>query len=160
MDANTQIASDVHFLVAPLRFIWRSILWAIFLLIAPVLYLTAPFTLIALVPGGDFRMLAGLFMLLGPFAASFWMIITRMLSRYRRMTADGSTYRCSLEGGLVACGWMVIGFFGSLVAEVLFLCMFHTPHTGNTLCWALWFAVAPFVTFSAVLLGWVWRRPK
>ena len=42
MDTNTQLANDVHFLVAPLRFIWRSILWFIFLFFAPAIFLVVP----------------------------------------------------------------------------------------------------------------------
>jgi hypothetical protein len=160
MDANTQIASDVHFLVAPLRFIWRSIFWAIFLLIAPVLYLTVPFVLVALAPSSDFGVLALAYLALGPFVASFWLIITRMISRYRRLTADGSPYEASLEGVFVACGWMILGFFGSIAAELIFGFIIGFPRTGNTSGWAAWFAAAPFVTFSPVLLGWMWRRLK
>ena len=129
-----------------------------FMALAPLLYLTVPFILIALSPNGNFGVLALIYMALGPFAASFWMIITRMISRYRRLTADGTPYQRSLEGVVAACGWMVVGFLGSLAAEVLFLYVFRVPRGGNRLGWAWWFAVAPFVTFAPVLLGWLWRR--
>jgi hypothetical protein len=79
-----------------------------FMALAPLLYLTVPFILIALNPNVNFGVLALIYMALGPFAASFWMIITRMISRYRRLTADGTPYERSLEGVVVACGWMVV----------------------------------------------------
>jgi hypothetical protein len=130
-----------------------------FMALAPVLYLTVPFILIAVEPNSGHNGLAFLCMLLGPFAASFWTIITRMLSRYRRLTADGSPYKRSLEGVLVACGWMVVGFIGSAIAEFLFILVFRVPRGGNALGWVLWFAVAPFATFSPVILGWLLSCP-
>jgi len=42
MDATTQLANDVHFLTAPFRFIWRSILIFMFLLFAPAIFLVVP----------------------------------------------------------------------------------------------------------------------
>ena len=121
MDANAQLANDVHFLTAPLRFIWRSLLWLIFLLLAPLLYWTIPFAFIAIDPNSDFRMLVFAYMALGPFVAAFWTMIVCMVRRYRRMTADGSPYEPSLSGVAAAFGFMLFGFFGSLAAEVAFV---------------------------------------
>jgi len=42
MDANTQFANDVHFLVAPLRFLWHALLWLVFLLLAPAIFAIVP----------------------------------------------------------------------------------------------------------------------
>ena len=58
MDANTQLANDVHFVTAPFQFIWRSILWLLFLLFAPLIFLTVPFILIATDPNADFGMIS------------------------------------------------------------------------------------------------------
>jgi hypothetical protein len=55
-----------------------------------------------------------------------------------------------------ATGWMLYGFFGTVVAEVLFLCVFHLPRIGNTSGLAIWFAVMPFVIFAPLLLVWAW----
>ena len=128
------------------------------LLVAPVIYLTVPFILIALNPNGNWHVLALIYILFGPFAASAWMIITRMVSRHRRLTADGTPYKRSLEGILVACGWMVVGFIGSAIAEFIFLIAFYAifGKVSSTGGWLLWFAIAPFATFSPVILGWAW----
>ena len=42
MDTNTQLANDVHFLVAPLRFLWHALLWLLFLLLAPAIFAIVP----------------------------------------------------------------------------------------------------------------------
>jgi hypothetical protein len=129
-----------------------------FLLLAPVIYLTVPFILIALEPSGKNNGLAFIYMLLGPFAASAWMVITRMVSRYRRLTADGAPYQRSLKGVGIACIWMVVGFFGSAGAEFFFLLVWRVPRSTDAGDWLAWFAVAPFVTFCPVILGWVLRN--
>jgi hypothetical protein len=128
-----------------------------FLLFAPAIYLIVPFILIAAEPNGKNNLLATIYILLGPFAASAWTIITRMVSRYRRITADGTPYERSLKGVCIACAWMVIGFVVSATAEFIFLLVWRVPRsTGD---WLAWFAIAPFVTFSPVILGWVLRNP-
>src|SRR5208337_4258720 len=127
-----------------------------FLLLAPVIYLTLPFILIVAGPNGKHNGLAFIYMLLGPFAASAWTIITRMVSRYRRITADGTPYERSWKGVGIACGWMVVGFIVSVVTECVFLGLWHCPSSGSEADWTLWFAVAPFATFAPVLIGWAW----
>ena len=42
MDATTQLANDVHFLTAPLRFLWHALLWLLFLLLAPAIFAIVP----------------------------------------------------------------------------------------------------------------------
>src|SRR5271157_462698 len=112
MDANTQLANDVHFLTAPLRFLWRSILTFSFLLLAPLLYWTIPFAFVAIDRNSDFRMLVFAYMALGPFVSAFWTMIVCMVRRYRRMTSDGRPYQRSLGGVAAAFGFMLFGFFG------------------------------------------------
>ncbi len=162
MDANAQLANDVHFLTAPLRFIWHSLLWFVFLLFAPLLYWTIPFACIAVDPNSDFRMLVFAYMALGPFVSAFWTMIVCMLSRYRRMTSDGRPYERSLGGVAAAFGFMLFGFFGSLAAELLFCFLFGVPtYTSdvpvNAAYWNLWFAGAGIAVFSPVILLLAWR---
>lgn len=128
-----------------------------FLLLAPAIYLIFPFVLIATEPNGKHDLLATVYILLGPFVASAWMVITRMVSRYRRITADGTPYERSLKGVGIACVWMVIGFVVSAIAEFIFLLVWRVPRSNGD--WLAWFAVAPFVVFSPVILGWVLRNP-
>jgi len=140
------------------RIVVRQLLALGFLLIAPLLYLI-PFIFVVLTPQSDiFGMLAFGMMATGPFVSAFWTMIVCMLRRHRRMTADGSPYECSLEGTLAATGWMLVGFFGTLAAELLFLFVFHVPRDGDTWSWALWFFTAPFVIFSPLLVVWVWGK--
>ena len=42
MDTNAQLAHDVHFVVAPLRFLWHAVLWLLFLLLAPAIFAIVP----------------------------------------------------------------------------------------------------------------------
>ena len=67
MDANTQIANDLHLLTAPIRFLFRCVLALIFLLLAPLIYATLPFACIAADPNSDFSILALAYMALAPF---------------------------------------------------------------------------------------------
>ena len=54
MDANTQIANDLHLLTAPIRFLFRCVLALLFLLTAPLLFSFVPFLCISLDPNSDF----------------------------------------------------------------------------------------------------------
>ena len=165
MDATTQLANDMHFLTAPLRFIWRSILIFLLLFFAPLLYWTIPFACIAVDPNSDFRMLVFAYMALGPFVSAFWTMIVCMVRRYRRMTSDGRPYQRSLGGVAAAFGFMLFGFFGSLAAELLFCFLFGVPtYTSdvavNAAHWNLWFASAGFAVFSPIFLLLGWRLLK
>jgi hypothetical protein len=70
--ATRQLADDVHFLTAPLRFIWRSILWFVFLFFAPAIFLVVPLAVVHFFPGDDaIGLLKVLLGVLGPFACAF-----------------------------------------------------------------------------------------
>jgi hypothetical protein len=84
MDANTQLANDVHFLVAPLRFIWRSILIFVFLLFAPVLFVIVPVLAVRYASPDEIWLLKWVFGVLGPFAAAFWFVIIAMFPAHNR----------------------------------------------------------------------------
>jgi hypothetical protein len=144
------------------QIIIRQILALGFLLVAPLIYLI-PFIFVVLSPNSDIvDMLAVGMMVTGPFVSGFWTMMILMFRRYRRMTADGSPYECSLGGTLAATGWMLLGFFGTLAAELLFCFtvrwLVGAPDGANRWGWALWFFAAPFVIFSPLLLVWVWGR--
>ena len=165
MDANAQLANDVHFLTTPFRFIWRSILIFLFLLFAPLLYWTIPFIFVAVDPNSDFRMLAFAYMALGPFVAAFWTMIVCMMRRYRRMTSDGRPYERSLGGVAAAVGFMLFGFFVSLAAELLFCFRSGVPtYTSdvavNAAQWNSWFGGAGIAVFSPLIVLLAWRLLK
>jgi hypothetical protein len=151
----------MEFLNKLVRFVLMQIAALGFMLIAPVLYLI-PFVFIVLTPNNDIiPMLAVAMMMSGPFVSAFWTMIVCMVRRYRRITADGDPYEPSLGGMFVATGWMLYGFFGTVVTELLFMFTVHSLGNlrgPNPWGWALWFAAAPFVIFSPLLLVWAWRK--
>lgn len=167
MEAVTQLASDVHFLVAPLRFLWRSLLWLIFLFFAPILYLTVPFVLIALEPHAYFPVLALVYMALGPFVCAFWMVVCCHLptvrkahreGRLREWRDDAGGYRSTIPK---AFAFMCMGLVGSIFSEVVFCALFRVPSRSPWSA-AMYFAAAPFATFAPVILLWIirWMRSR
>jgi len=149
----------MEFLNKLVQFVLMQIAALGFMLIAPVLYLI-PFVFIVLTPNNDIiPMLAVAMMMTGPFVSAFWTMIVCMVRRYRRITADGNPYQCSLGGMFAATGWMLYGFFGTVATELLFVFTVHSLGNlrgPNPRGWAAWFAAAPFVIFAPLLLVWVW----
>lgn len=122
-----------------------------FLIFAPVLYLVIPFILLAgNANRSDLDGVAFVYMAAGPFVSAFWTMIICMLRRYRRVTSYGRPYERSLGGVFAAFGWMLFGFFGSLVAEVIFYVLFHGVSKNPF----VFFALAPLATFAPLLLVW------
>src|ERR1035437_7469085 len=139
------------------QFILFQIATVGFMLIAPLLYLIPLFFVVLSPPNNDvFPILAVAMTVTGPFVSAFWTMIVCMMRRVHRIRISGGDYTPSLEGVFAATGWMLYGFFGTVVAEVLFLCVFHLPRIGNTSGLAIWFAVMPFVIFAPLLLVWAW----
>ena len=118
MDANTQIADDLHLLTAPIGFLFRCLLALIFLLLAPLIYATLPFVCIAADPNSDFSILALGYMALAPFASSFWLLMVSVLPDVYRAQKEGRLFEANHVKGF---GLLFLGFFGSLGAEALFL---------------------------------------
>jgi hypothetical protein len=119
MDATTQLANDVHFLTAPLRFIWRSILTFLFLFFAPAILLVVPLLVVHYFPGDDtiglLRVLLGV---LGPFAASFWFLICGEFPKFYATARDGGHVNGGIGFHLKAIGKMVFGFMVSAASAV------------------------------------------
>ena len=147
MDANTQLANDVHFLVAPLRFIWRSILWFIFLFFAPAIFLVVPLLVVHYFPGDDaIGLLKVLLGVLGPFACAFWLVIASAYPAARQAVREGRRYRAGLLGHLKAIAFMVIGFIMS-AAAVLYVAA-SSQHDSD----AVWFIKAYLAVFSPIIM--------
>jgi hypothetical protein len=163
MDANTQIANDLHLLTAPIRFVFRCLLAVLFLLLAPLLYATIPFLCIATDPNSDFSILALAYMALAPFASAFWLLMVSVLPDVYRAQKQGRVFEANHVKGF---GLLFLGFFGSLGAEVLFLFyLFPIPrYTENTVAnaanWRSWFAGMGIAAFLPVILLVVWRLIK
>ena len=163
MDANTQIANDLHLLTAPIRFLWRCLLALVFLLLAPLLYATIPFVCIAADPNSDFSVLALLYMVFAPFASSFWLMMTGVIPDAYKAHKEGRVFEANHAKGF---GLMFLGFIGSLGAEALFLFhLFPIPrYTENTIAnasnWRAWFAGMGIAGFLPVILLLGWRLIK
>jgi hypothetical protein len=79
-----QRASDVHFLAAPFRFLWGMFMWAIVLLLSPLLFLGILVFGIRSMSADEIGLMKVLLVVLGPFAFDFWWIIVRQVSsRYK-----------------------------------------------------------------------------
>ena len=152
MDATTQLANDVHFLTAPLRFIWRSILTFLFLLFAPAIFLVVPLLVVHYFPGDDaIGLLKVLLGVLGPFACAFWLVIASAYPAARQAVREGRRYRAGLRGHLKAIAFMVIGFIMS-AAAVLFVAV-RCPSDSDT----IWFVKAYLAVFSPMIILAGWR---
>jgi len=163
MDANTQLANDLHLLTAPIRFLFRCVLALIFLLLAPLIYATLPFICIAADPNSDFSILALAYMALAPFASAFWLLMFSVMPDVYRAHKECRVFEANHAKGF---GLMFLGFFGSLGAEALFLFyLFPIPrYTENTIAnalnWRSWFAGMGIAGFLPVILLVGWRLIK
>ncbi len=152
MDANTQLARDVHFLTAPLRFILRSILWFIFLFFAPAILLVVPLLVVHFFPGDDaIGLLKVLLGVLGPFACAFWLVIASAYPAARQAVREGRRYRAGLRGHPKAIAFMVIGFFIS-AAAMLWVAT-SSQHDSDM----VWFVKAYVAVFSPMIILAGWR---
>jgi len=160
-EANiNQLAGDVHLLTAPIRFLFRCVLALLFLLLAPLLYSVIPFVCIAADPNSDFSMLALAYMALGPFASAFWLMMVGVVPDVYRAHKEGRVFEGNHAKGF---GLMLLGFFGSLGAEALFL-FYVSPiprYTENIVAnaaqWHSWFAGMGIAAFFPVILLLGWR---
>jgi hypothetical protein len=110
--------------------------------------------------GENMNIWAPIYFVLAPFACAIWMVFVCHWHTMRQWQRAGklNTWRQD-HGGIFhtvgkAVWFMVAGFFGSIIGEVIFL-------WGTTLIWrdyvdpkayTLVFAVAPFFVFAPVLL--------
>ena len=133
------------------RFILAQIAIIAFLMFAPALMLAVPFALIA---HGcrDLALLALLEMAAGPFVSGVWLAFFMSVRRVLRTTTFGNrtAASCGIRVQIASCGWALVGFFGTLVAEVAFNFAFRALSKSPT----VYFALAPFVVFSPLLLVW------
>ncbi len=152
MDANTQLASDVHFLTAPLRFILRSILTFLFLLFAPAIFLVVPLALVHFFPADDtIGLLKVLLGVLGPFACAFWLVIASAYRQARQAVREGRRYKAGVRGHLKAIAFMVIGFVMS-AAAILYVVQSARDDSDT-----VWFIKAYIAVFNPVILLLAWR---
>ena len=147
-EANlNQLAGDVHFLTAPLRFLWRSLLWFVFLLCAPAIFLIVPILAVRYASPDEIWLLKWAFGVLGPFASTFWFLIIAMIPANNRG-----------ERGLVfhlkAFGAMAFGFLVSAAAMFFFATNYDVCYQWND---RAWFTGAWLALLSPFALLVVWR---
>jgi hypothetical protein len=159
MDATTQLGNDVHLLTAPLRFIWRSILIFLLLFFAPAIFLVVPLLVVHYFPGDDtiglLKVLLGVF---GPFAASFWFLLSCELPKFYAAARDGEHVNGGIGFHLKAIGKMVVGFMVSAASAVYVGApKFNIASTKSD---SLWFIEMYLAVFSPIFLLLGWRLLK
>lgn len=150
-EANlNQLAGDVHFLTAPLRFAWHALLWLLFLLFAPALFAMVPVLALQYASPDDIWLLKWLFGVLGPFASTFWFVIVAMIPAHNRGERG-------LGFQLKSFGAMAFGFVTSSGAMFLF-----ATNDGVRYEWddRGWFTGAWLCLLSPFALLYVWRLLK
>ena len=152
------IKSLIHSIV---RFVVINIVVILFSLTAPLIY-ALPIALVAIGEKSLSSSLIELEMLTGPFVCCFWMILICHWHTVRRAQREGRlvTWRQD-EGGLShtlakSIGFMFIGFFGSALAEFVFMAVkyygFNSLVNHNYFARLAFFAMAPFAVFAPVWL--------
>lgn len=147
------------------RLVAINIALILFLASAPLLYVTVPFWVI--LTHKSVADMATIYMLTGPFACGFWMTVICHWQTVRLAQAQGrvKNWRDS-EGGMFctvgkSIGFMVMGWFGSALAEFAFCGaagnLLHT-FTGRL----EFFAMAPFAVFAPIWLVLLcrWMRSR
>ena len=157
MDSRTeanvnQLARDVHFVTAPLRFLWHSLLWFVFLLFAPAIFLIVPVLAVKYASQDEIWLLKWVFGVLGPFAASFWFIIIAGMLRRRDREARGMDWNGGVH--LHGMGSMVFGFVVSAAAMFFFATNYDVCYNWTD---AAWFTGASLALLSPFALLVVWR---
>ncbi len=92
-----ETSPDVRAITAPLRFLWHMALWAIFLLVSPLLFVGVLVFGLRIMSADEIWLTKALLVVLGPFALTLWWIVVRRVSHgcmakwliARRGGADG-----------------------------------------------------------------------
>ena len=150
-EANlNQLSGDVHFLTAPVRFLWHALLWLLFLLLAPAIFAVVPVLALRYASPDETWLLKWMFGVLGPFAAAFWYLIIAMIPAHNRG-----------ERGLVfhfkAFGAMAFGFLVSAAAMFFFATNYSVRCEWND---SAWFTGAWLALLSPFALLFMWRLVK
>lgn len=155
MDTRTeanlnQLANDVHFLTEPLRFLWRSILILLFLLLAPAIFAIVPVLAISYASPDEIWFLKWAFGVLGPFASTFWFLIVAMIPAHNRGERG-------LAFHLKSFGAMAVGFLVSAAAMFFFATNYDVCYVWDD---SAWFTGAWLCLLSPFALLYVWRLVK
>jgi hypothetical protein len=147
----------MEFLNAVGRFILTQLAILGLLLLAPAIFFAVSLFVIAGGAGSNPGFLAFFYMAAGPFVSGVWTMIVCQVRRIKRVTGgDVRSYKESMQGHLAAWGHLLYGFFGTLVAEVAFVLLFHCVSRSPV----VFFAAAPFVVFAPIIAGSAWHARK
>jgi hypothetical protein len=131
---------------------------------APLLYVTAPISLVWSNPNADLGWLGVLYAFSGPFACAFWMVIICHWHTVRKAQREGrlKNWR-DREGGMgntvaKSIGFMFLGFFGSALAEAVFLVVLAQFEYHGALGKLLSFEALALVIFTPVWAVVLLRR--
>ena len=150
-EANlNQLAGDVHFVTAPLRFIWHSLLWFVFLLFAPAIFLIVPVLAVRYASPDEIWLLKWLFGVVGPFASTFWFVIIAMFPAHNRGERGLGFHFKSFAS-------MAFGFLVSAAAMFFFATNYDVCYNWND---RAWFTGASLALVSPFVLLVVWRLLK
>ena len=149
------------------RLVIVNIVLILFFASAPLLYTVVPFWYFLATPHRNPADMFTIYMLTSPFACGFWMTIVCHWQTVRRAQREGRlAHWRDTEGGMFctvgkSIGFMVMGWFGSALAEVVFCFVFQsllaTP-AGRL----EFFAIAPFAAFAPVWIVLLrrWQRSR
>jgi hypothetical protein len=150
MDTNTQLANDVHFVVAPLRFLWHALLWLIFLLLAPAIFAIVPVLAVRYASPDEIWLLKWAFGVLGPFASTFWFLIIAMIPAHNRG-------ECGLVSHIKSFGAMALGFVVSAGAMFMFATNYSVRYEWDD---RGWFTGASLCLLGPFAILYIWRLLK
>jgi hypothetical protein len=140
----------------------------LFVVAAPVIYLTVPFAVVIANPASNLWWLVAAYMVSGPVASAFGMILICHWSSFHTARLSGKTiteWRAA-NGGMrrtvwKAIGFMCLGLVGTVISETIFCIVFHfliVPP--NAVSYLVFFAMAPFAVYAPVILTVVIRRRR
>ena len=144
---------------AILRFIWRSILTFLFLFFAPAILLVVPLLVVHYFPGDDtiglLKVLLGVF---GPFAASFWFVLSCEFPKFYAAARDGGHVTTDIGFHVKAIGKMIFAFLMS--AAFSFYVGAPGFNIASTESDSRWFIEMYLAVFSPIFLLMGWRLIK
>lgn len=152
MDSRTeanlnQLAGDVHLLTAPMRLLWHALLWFLFLLFAPALFVIVPVLAVRFASPDEIWLLKWALGVLGPFVAAFWYVLVAMIPAHNRGERG-------LGFHFKSFGSMAFGFVVSAAAMFFFASNYDVCDNWND---AAWFTGAFLALLSPFALLVAWR---
>jgi hypothetical protein len=150
-EANlNQMAADVHFLAIPFRMLWHALLWFLFLLFAPVIFVAVPILALKYAAPDEIWLLKWAFGVLAPFVAAFWYLLVVMIPAHNK-GEDGLLFH------IKAFAAMAFAFIVSAAAMFFFATSYDVRNNWDD---RGWFTGAWLCLLSPFVLLYVWRLLK